>query len=134
MQNPNLDIPLKDIKPLLEIHEYSFYYFLVLIVIGILILLGVAYIVYKWFKNKQRYNIRKEHFKLLNKINLKDSKKAAYAITLYGSTFKDDGSRQREMFHNLTQRLESFKYKKDVDKLDDETLGYIELYKGMIDV
>ncbi len=29
--------------------------------------------------------------------------------------------------------LEQYKYKKEVGELDKETLGYIELYKEMID-
>ncbi|EDZ61575.1 hypothetical protein SMGD1_2157 [Sulfurimonas gotlandica GD1] len=38
------------------------------------------------------------------------------------------------MYDNLVQRLESYKYKKQVDEFDSEVKGYIEVYKGMIDV
>jgi len=134
MQNHNLDIPLRDIKPLLEIHEYSFYYFLGISVAVILSVSVIAYFIYRWFVHRNRFNLRKEHYKLLNEIDLSDTKKAAYALTMYGATFKDDGQRQTQMYHNLLERLEAFKYKKDVDKFDNEIIGYIELYKGMIDV
>ena len=90
--------------------------------------------IYKYFKNKNRYNERKEHFKIINSLDLSDTKKAAYAISLYGATFKDDGDRQKGMYENLTDRLEAYKYKKQVDSFDKDTLSYIELYKGMIDV
>ena len=128
------DIPLHDIKPLIEIQEYSFYYLSTLIVIGILVVLGILYLIYKWFQNRDRFNIRKEHFKLMNSLNLKESKKSAYLITLYGETFKDDSPRHLEMYNNLTERLELYKYKKDVDMFESEVLSYIALYKGMIDV
>jgi hypothetical protein len=38
------------------------------------------------------------------------------------------------MYENLINRLEVYKYKKDVDAYDGEIIGYIELYKEMIDV
>ena len=66
--------------------------------------------------------------------DLKDTKNAAYNVTLYGLTFKDDSPRHAEMYQNLSQRLEAYKYKKSVENFDDEVLAYIDVYKGMIDV
>ena len=71
---------------------------------------------------------------MINNLDLNDSKNSAYAITNYGLTFKNDSDRHAEMYKNITNRLEAYKYKKKVDCFDDETLGFIELYKGMIDV
>lgn len=133
-QQQSYDIPLHDIKTIVEVQEYSFYYFLAIVVVASIVVFGAIYLLYKYFKNKNRYNERKEHFKILNSLDLDDTKKAAYAITLYGATFRDDGERQKGMYQNLTERLEVYKYKKSVDKFDSETLSYIELYKGMIDV
>lgn len=130
----NYDIPLHDIKPLLEVEEYSLYYFSALCVVGVLLILAIAYIFYKSHKAKKRFNIRHEHRKLLKNLDLKDTKSAAYGITLYGLTFKNDSPRHSEMYENITQRLEAYKYKKSVENFDDEVLAYIELYKGMIDV
>ncbi len=130
----NYDIPLHDIKPIIEIQEYSFYYLLALIVLTIIILFGVAYLVYKWIEKRNAFNIRKEHLKLINEINFKDTKQAAYSITSYGYTFKDDSPRHSEMYKNLVDRLDEYKYKKDVELFDSEVMGYIELYKEMLDV
>ena len=130
----NIEIPIHDIKPLVEIQDYSFYYFLALCIVGVLILLGVLYLVYHFYKHKHKFNIRKEHFKLLKKVNFKDAKKAAYDITYYGHTFKDDSPRHTKAYEDLLHRLEKYKYKKVVDKLDSETIHFIELYRGMIDV
>ncbi len=134
MQEQSYDIPLHDIKTIVEVQEYSFYYLLVISLIAAVIVLGLIYLIYKYLKNRNTYNERKEHFKILNELDLNDTKKAAYAISLYGATFKDDGDRQKGMYENLTSRLEAYKYKKDVDAFDKETLSFIELYKGMIDV
>ena len=131
MQN---SIQLHDIKPLVEVQEYSLYYFLALVAIALVIVLGALYLGIKWFKHRNRFSLRKEHYKKLNEIDFKDPKKSAYALTHYGATFKDDSQRHTEMYANLLERLEPYKYKKDVPPLEDEVISYIELYRGMIDV
>ncbi|MEA3227812.1 MAG: hypothetical protein U9P38_01945 [Campylobacterota bacterium] len=131
---PHYDIPLHDIKPLLEVPEYSLYYLVALTLVTVSLLIGIAYLLFRWFQKKDNFNIRKEHFKFINSTNIKETKKTAYLITLYGATFKDDSPRHLEMYKNLTDRLQEYKYKKDVDAFNDEVKGYIELYKGMIDV
>ena len=128
------NIQLHDIKTIVDVQDYSFYYFLGISFIAVILVVGTIYLLIKWFKNRNRYNQRKEYFKKIKRLNLKDAKKSAYAITFYGGLFKDDSPRHNEMFKNITQRLEDYKYKKDVEKFDKETLGYIELYKEMIDV
>jgi hypothetical protein len=133
MQEP-FDIKLHDIKPIVEVNEYSAYYLGISILVGVFLVIAILYLFIKWFKNRNRHNQRKEYIKAIEQIDLKDAKKAAYAITFYGALFKDDSQRHQEMFTNLTKRLESFKYKKEVLDIDEETLGYIELYKGMLDV
>ena len=134
MQEKSYDIPLHDIKPIVEVQEYSFYYLLGLIALGTIILFALLYILYMWNKKRNAFNIRKEHFRLLDELDLGDTKNSAYSLTLYGLTFKDDSKRHNEMYENITARLDMYKYKKSVDEFDSETLGYIDLYKGMIDV
>ncbi len=128
------DIPLHDIKPIVDVHEYSLYYFLGVSGVAILLACGTLYLLYIWFKKRKRFNLRVEHKKLLSTLDFGDAKQAAYAITSYGATFKNDTPRHVEMYKNLSQRLEAYKYKKVVDGLDKETLGYFELYKEMCDV
>ncbi len=134
MKEQSYDIPLHDIKPLLEVQEYSLYYFLGTVLVGLILLLGIAYIVYIFIQKRNAFNIRKEYIKNIKNLDFNDTKKTAYALSLYGDIFKDDSPRHTEMYKNLTQRLESYKYKKTVESFDKETKGYIELYKEMIDV
>jgi hypothetical protein len=128
------DIPLHDIKPIVEIEEYSLYYLIVLVIVAAVFIFTIAYLIYKWLKKRNRYNRRREHFKLLNSLDFGNAKESAYTITLFGATFKDDSLRHKEMYENLLGRLERYKYKKEVGTFDSETISYIELYKGMIDV
>jgi len=88
----------------------------------------------RYIKSKNVFNIRKEHSKKLHDINYKDAKKSAYDITYYGATFKDDSQKHHDMYENMIERLESYKYKKSVEALDDEVKAYVDLYRGMIDV
>ncbi|WP_345992375.1 hypothetical protein [Sulfurimonas sp. HSL-1716] len=133
MMNPD-EIKIRDIKPLLEIQDHSIYLFAALIVIALIILFGSAYLIFRWYKNKNRINIRKSAYKKLLQVELFEAKKAAYEITKYGYLFKDDSQRNRDMYHNLVERLEKYKYRKDVQDFDEEAKSYFELYKGMIDV
>jgi hypothetical protein len=133
-QEQSFDIPLHDIKTIVDVHEYSLYYLLGSAFFALLVLLGLGYLIYVWYKKRNRFDLKKEHYKLLHTLNLSDAKSAAYAITLYGATFRDESPRHQEMYQNLISRLEVYKYKKSVAPFDSETLGYIELYKGMIDV
>ena len=134
MQNKIPEIPIHDIKPLLEIEEYSLYYFLGVVFLGLVVIAVIIYFLVKYIKARNAFNIRKEHFKLLQNIDFNDAKHSAYEITLYGATFKDDSPQNKEMFDNLSERLEAYKYKKSVAAFDDDVKAYVELYKGMIDV
>jgi len=128
------DIPLHDIKPLIEIQEYSMYYLIVLCVVVFIAISGLLYLAFHWFKNRNKFNLRKENLKLLNAVEFSDAKAAAYLITSLGITFREDSERHTRAYDDLVMRLEEYKYKKDVENLSDETLHYIEIYIGMLDV
>ena len=131
---PN-ELKLHDIKPLVAIEDYSFYYFLALSVVAAVLLAGVFYLLLKWLKQRKKENLRKRHLDILRSIDLrKDPKKAAYMLTKYGATFKDDDARHKEMYENMLHRLERYKYRKEVEPFDEETVSIIELYRDICDV
>jgi polyhydroxyalkanoate synthesis regulator protein len=133
MMDQSIQLKLHDIKPIVEVKDYSFFYFSALTFTVVVLLFGFIYLAIKWYRNRKKYNKRKEAYKTLLDIDLGDTKKAAYALTSIGATFKDDTPRNQEMYQNMINRLENYKYKKEVKELDDETKSYIELYKEMID-
>lgn len=128
------DIPLHDIKPLIEIQEYSMYYLIGVSVIGVVLFLALAYLAFKYFKNRNQFNIRKFNLNKLKTIDFSEPKKAAYEITSYGLVFKDDSERHSRAFTSLQEDLESYKYKKNVDDFSDDTKHLFEIYLGMLDV
>lgn len=134
MLEKTYDIDLHDIKTIVEVQEYSLYYFLAISLVVFLLIGVVLYFLYRWFRNKNRYNKRKEYFKMLDTLDFNDTKKAAYAITRYAEIFKNDSEKHTELFEQILKKLEQHKYKKDVDKFDNETLKIIQEYKEIINV
>ncbi len=132
MQKYNVEI--SDIKPLMEVSDHSLLYLSIVGGFMTLVVLFGLYMLFKFFKERKKHNIRKEAYKNLQNIDLNDPKKAAYAISKYAATFKDDSTRHNSMYLNLVERLGAYKYKKEVEPFSDEVKGYIELYRGMIDV
>ncbi|MDH4945371.1 hypothetical protein [Sulfurimonas sp. C5] len=128
------DIPLHDIKPLIEIQEYSLYYFIAIVTVISLLILGALYLLYRYFRNRNKYNKRKAHFALLEALDLSDTKQTAYDLTAYGATFKNDTPRHLKHFDLMVEKLQKYKYKKSVETFDADTLRQIEIYKGMLDV
>ena len=130
----SFDIPLHDIKPLIEVEEYSQYYLLGLVGLSLLLFGGITYLLYKWYKKSKIVSTRVKHKKLIDSINTDDTKNAAYAMSSYGITFKYDSLKHEEIYNKLSQKLLEYKYKKSVEKFDKETLLIIDEYKGMISV
>ena len=129
----NYDIPLHDIKPLVEIQEYSMETLIALNIGVILFIMLIIYLLLRWLKNKKRFNLRKEHKRNLLELSLENAKDAAYALTKYGATFKEDTPRHAKAYEELTEALEPYKYKKEVTAFSAQTLHFIEIYRGMID-
>ena len=133
--NPSAyDIPLHDIKPLMEVPDSSFIVFSVIFSIAVILLLSAFYLLYRFVRNRQTVNLRKLHYAALEAIDFSDPKKAAYAITDHGRTFADDSERLSEAYNNLVLRLDRYKYRKRVEAIDDESRSYYKIYLGMIDV
>ena len=128
------DSPLHDIKPIVEVQEYSLYLYLGAVALLGLIGFLLLYFLYRWYKKRTAFNLRAEYKKRLHAIDTSKPKEAAYAMTYYGVLFQYDSPRHHEMYLNLSQRLQAYKYKKEVEPLDKETLGYFSLYKEMCDV
>jgi hypothetical protein len=128
------DVPLHDIKPLVEVSDYSIYYFSAMLVLIAVILAVVGFFAWKYYKSRTDKSLRKAHYKALKEVNFSNSKMAAYAITKHGYAFKNDGTRQSETYENLLVRLAPYKYKKEVGVIDEETRGYYAIYLEMIDV
>ncbi len=126
------NLTLRDIKPLLEIPDYSYYLFIGLISLLVVIVLLLLFFLIKRFWKNRKVNMKKLYFKQLKEVNWKESKQAAYEVTELGRHFSDD-KRCSEIYRQLVPMLEVYKYKKEVPSIDDETLNQYNLLVHVID-
>lgn len=121
----SIDIPVHDVAPLLEVREYSFYWFMLLVTLAV----GGVLLLRKK-RNARKISIaediRRVKYERLAAIDLKDSKAAAYAISEQGLFFAQEDDEVRDAYRRLFEHLERYKYALDVEAIDEETL---ELYR-----
>jgi|GEM_PF-1347890 len=127
------DIPVNDIAPLVQVHDYSIYLFGGSVTIGIVITLSLVLFALKKWRGR-RLSERKYLYHLLDSIDLSDSKCAAYKISELGRVFAADNERTERAYHNLFERLEPYKYAPSVEPFTEEVIGYYRLYLEIIDV
>jgi hypothetical protein len=132
MNEDNISAQLRDIKPLLEIPDSSYYVYWGLIVFATAFGLAILFFVLKkWWGNRQT-NLAKGYLSALKQIDWKDSKKSAYEATHYARLLATD-ERTKEIFSQLEPMLEQYKYKKIVDEIDPETRNKFNLYVQVAD-
>lgn len=129
----DLNIPLNDIAPLVEIPDYSLYYFIAVVIVVCAVFLTFVFVGLKYFRRRQK-SARKSAFEKLTSIDMSNPKRAAYAMSELGRVFAHDNERTEKAFHNLFERLTPYKYAPKVEMIDEETLGYYHVYLGIIDV
>jgi len=132
MNEQNISAQLRDIKPLLEIPDSSYYIYWGLITFGILLTVGVLFFVLKKLWDNRKINLAKGYLEAIKKIDWVDTKKSAYEATHYARLLATD-ERRKELFSQLEPMLEKYKYKKEVDKVDTDTRNKFNLYVQVAD-
>ncbi len=130
--NENILSKLHDIKELEKIPDNSIFLFSFLLFLIILIFTIIIFFIIKFFKNKKQ-NERKKYYKILQNISFKDSKQDSYLITKY-SRLLIKSQRERKLCDELIEELEKFKYKKDVEKIDDKVKAKFSTFMDSLDV
>jgi len=123
---------LKDIKPLLEIPDSSYYIYWGLIIFVALLLLGVLFFVAKKLWDNRKENLAKGYLKKIKAIDWKDTKKSAYEATHYARLLATD-ERRIKLFGQLEPLLEQYKYKKEVETVDTDTRNRFNLFVQVAD-
>jgi len=132
MNEQNLTAQLRDIKPLIEIPDSSFYIYWGLIGFGVLLGLSILFFIAKKLWENRKKNLAKEYLAALKSIDWNNSKKAAYEATHYARLLATD-ERRKELFAQLEPMLEKYKYKKEVDQVDQDTLNQYKLFVQVAD-
>ncbi len=123
---------LHDIKPLIAITDYSMFLFVATILVGIVLAFILFKKSYKYASTHCKVCCEKYFFTQYSKIDWSNPKKAAYEATHYGMLLARD-RRRKELFRQLRERLDKYKYKQDYNEVDKDTLNYFNLYKQVCD-
>ena len=132
MNEQNLSAQLRDIKPLLEIPDSSYYIYWGLIGTAVLLALGVLFFVLKKLWDNRKINLEKAYLEAIKSIDWVDTKKSAYEATHYARLLATD-ERRKEIFAQLEPMLEQYKYKKEVAQVDTDTRNKFNLYVQVAD-
>ena len=126
------DIPLHDIKPLVEVPDNSLLYAGIIAFVLLLVMIFIGVWLYRRFTQAKAEDLRKSYLKKLHTVDTENAKQAAYEISAYGRLLAQS-ERAKEMLENLDKRLGKYKSKKEVEALDEETLGYYRLFLEVLD-
>jgi hypothetical protein len=132
MNEQNLTEQLRDIKPLLEIPDSSYYIYWGLIIFAMVLAVGILFFAAKKLWENRKINLAKGYLEALKKIDWQDTKKSAYQATHYARLLATD-ERKAELFSQLEPMLEQYKYKKEVDMVDTDTQNKFNLYVQVAD-
>ena len=131
-QTANINEQLRDIKPLLEIPDSSYYIYWGLIDFAIFLGVAILFFVVKKLWDNRKINLAKGYLESIKKIDWNDTKKSAYEATHYARLLATD-ERRKELFSQLEPMLEQYKYKKEVDEIDQDTKNKFNLYVQVAD-
>ena len=131
-QTATINEQLRDIKPLMEIPDSSYYIYWGLIIFATLLIASVLFFVGKKLWENRKVNLAKGYLASLKSIDWKDAKRSAYEATHYARLLATD-ERRKELFSQLEPLLEQYKYKKEVEEVDQETRNRFNLYVQVAD-
>lgn len=123
---------LNDIKELEKIPDNSLFIFLALVLLGFIFLLILIFFITKLIKNRKK-NPRKIYFKILKNVDFSNSKKSAYTITKYSRLIVSN-EREKKLAIELIESLEKYKYKKEVENIDNEVKAKFSIFMDSLDV
>ena len=123
---------LRDIKPLLEIPDTSYYIYLAIVGVLAILVLSIIYFVIKKFILNRKESQAQKYLRQLKRIDWSDAKSSAYLVTYLGRELATD-NRSKEIYTQLLPMLEKYKYRAKVPSVDDETLRQYELLVHVLD-
>lgn len=106
-------IEINDIKPIVTISDNSIYLYYAMIIVGVLLCIGIVFLLYQFVRKKEE-TLEQKYYKYLQNIDFKDSKRAAYDIVKYGKHIAKE-ERSIRLIEELSEELAFYKYKKEVD-------------------
>lgn len=111
---PGQTLPLKDIKPIVDVPDQSVWFFTGLVGVGLLLLILLTLWLVRTMR-KQPDPQRHEALRRLRNLDFSDTKQAVYDFTFLGQFVVSP--KTETAFASLRDALEQYKYKKTVETL-----------------
>jgi c-di-AMP phosphodiesterase-like protein len=111
-------IPIRDIKPNVEIIDYEFIAFIVIVLI--LLIIFIIFLI----KKLKKKNPKKEILEKLKNLDFNDAKKTAYEFTKLAIIFVNEENKKE--YEEIVKLLEKYKYKKKVPPLSKTDIEKIK--------
>ncbi|WP_456489197.1 hypothetical protein [Caminibacter pacificus] len=123
-----MNVPIKDIKPNVEIIDYNFYIFLFVVFIVVLVSIFLGYKLYKKFKTP---NPKKLLIKRLKELDYSNPKKVAYNFAPIAKNLINENN--KELFELIENELQKYKYKPNVPPIDEKIKEMIKEFIRLCD-
>jgi predicted methyltransferase len=120
---------IRDIRPVFELADYTLY--ILGVVVAAAVLSALAVVLYRLFFQKNRADLRGEAIRTLQALDLEESKSAAYAITELVRRIAAT-EREEKMADKLIEKLEPYKYLKEVPPLSEDVRAHLNIFLGMV--
>jgi hypothetical protein len=108
---------LKDIKDIVDVVDYSLYYLVGSLLLFLVCLVCLLYY-FKKPKRRKKLTSKEIALKHLMSIDYEDEKSMAYIFTLNIDEFINQDN--KEKIDSVLNRLEEYKYKKDISKASND--------------
>ena len=126
-------IKIHDIKPIVEIPDFSIYLYYGLLLLSLILVCFLIYLVYKFLKPKTKSQEMIWHEKLQS-LDFIDIKKTSYDISKYGRYLAKE-ERQIRLIDELVSDLSSYKYKKEIpSEFTQEIKTKFNIFMDTLDV
>jgi len=123
-----MNVPIRDIKPNVEIVDINFYLFLFFFtfVVAVLVIL-----IYK-FLTQKKPSIKQKAYEEIKNFDYTDSKKVAYSFKELAKPLINEEN--EKLYEEINKDLEQYKYKPNVPAISDETIKKIEQFLRLSNV
>ncbi len=126
-------LKIHDIKPIVEIPDFTIYIYYGLICFSIIFLIIIGYTIFKMFNEKQ-ISSEKEYYNILETINFDESKQSSYLISKYGRLLAKT-PREIQLINDIHLNLEQYKYKRNTNnKIETDIQSQFTIFMDSIDV
>jgi len=102
------------------------WYLIAILAAGLLIVLPLCYLLWRWLKRKKRKN-RHYYLDILRRYDPNDAKTVANRFCYYGK-YLVHTAEQKEYFHTLCEKLTPYKYTKKSRRLDETIIQEMESF------